>query len=481
MVGMTLPPGRGLDEAEQPVSKTIMSEVLAAGSAELGQSATIRGTLEGFADGGRREALVRCQLERIADRAGEGGRAFLKVYETAIADAAAFDRAAQQGQTLPRYAGVTVSIKDLFDVAGDVTTSGSMVLKTAAPAIRDADAVARLRSAGFIPVGRTNMTEFAFSGLGINPHYGTPLNPYDRTRGRIPGGSSSGAAVSVSDGMAMVALGTDTGGSCRIPAALCGLVGFKPTASRVPSAGMMPLSTSLDSIGSIGHSVACCAAIDEVISGEAFVSSEVDLSSLTFGAPSSYVFDDIDRPTAAAFDRALARLSGAGVTIVTVELPELLDIPTINAKGGLAAREAYLYHRCWLDQRGGEYDPRVLVRLLKGEAQTESDYREVKRARDELIVRLEARTKGFDAVVMPTVPKIAPTLDELATDEAYGRINLLMLRNPTITNMLDRCAISLPCQDPGGPPVGLTLMGNRCEDHRLLTIAGLVERLLIAS
>lgn len=467
------------------VSKVTMNEKAVAAEAEaegsLRSDATVGAVLEAFAAGTRRETLVRTQLERIADRSGEGSRAFLKVYGTAVAEAAAYDRSAQQRNALLRYAGVTVSIKDLFDVAGDVTTSGSVLLKNAAPATRDADVVARLKSAGFIPVGRTNMTEFAFSGLGINPHYGTPLNPYDRASGRIPGGSSSGAAVSVSDGMATIALGTDTGGSCRIPAALCGLVGFKPTASRIPSDGVMPLSTSLDSIGSIGHSVACCAAIDEVVSRQPFVPSSVDMPSLTFCVPSSYVFDVIDQPTAAAFDRALGRLSEAGVEIVTIDMPELMDIPAINAKGGLAAREAYLFHRRWLEQRGGEYDPRVLVRILKGEAQSDADYRAVQRARSELIGKVEASTRRFDAVVMPTVPKIAPTLDELATDEAYGRINLLMLRNPTITNMLDRCAISLPCQDPGEPPVGFMLMGNRCEDHRLLKIAGLVERLLITS
>jgi aspartyl-tRNA(Asn)/glutamyl-tRNA(Gln) amidotransferase subunit A len=347
--------------------------------------------------------------------------------------------------------------------------------------VRDAEAVARLKSAGFIPVGRTNMTEFAFSGLGINPHYGTPLNPYDRANRRIPGGSSSGAAVSVSDGMATVALGTDTGGSCRIPAALCGLVGFKPTASRVPSGGLMPLSTSLDSIGSIGHSVACCAAVDEVVSGQAFVPVEGDLSALTLGVPSSYVFDDIDPPTAAAFERALDRLSLAGVTIVSFDMPELQDIPRINAKGGLAAREAYLYHRSWLHERGDEYDPRVLVRILKGELQSDADYRAVQNARRELISKTDLSTGRFDAVVMPTVPTIAPRLDELADDDAYGRINLLMLRNPTIANMLDRCAISLPCHDIGEPPVGLMLMGHRLRDHHLLSVAIRVERVLSVS
>ena len=455
-----------------------MSEAMSGRAGDLHGRGTVEGVLKRFGDGVRRETRLQEQLERITDGSGEGSRAFLKVYGTAVDEAAAYDRAAQQGNALPRYAGVTVSIKDLFDVAGDVTTSGSVLLKTAAPAARDAEAVARLKSAGFIPVGRTNMTEFAFSGLGINPHYGTPLNPYDRESRRIPGGSSSGAAVSVSDGMATVALGTDTGGSCRIPTALCGLVGFKPTASRVPSGGMMPLSTSLDSIGSIGHTVACCAAVDEVVSGQPFVPSPVDLSSLTFGVPSSYVFDDIDQPTAAAFDRALGRLSAAGVEIVTTDMPELMDIPTINAKGGLAAREAYLYHRRWLEERRGEYDQRVLVRVLKGEAQSETDYRAVQIARGELISRVGALTERFDALVMPTVPKTAPRLDELVKDEEYGRLNLLMLRNPTIANMLDRCAISLPCHEPDEPPVGLTLMGSRMNDHRLLNIAGVVEWVL---
>jgi aspartyl-tRNA(Asn)/glutamyl-tRNA(Gln) amidotransferase subunit A len=474
--------GGGMTAPELPGSRAAaMREETMDRTGDLNRSATVHGVLQRFKDGAHRETGVREQLERIADRSGEGSRAFLKVYEGAVADAAACDRAARHGTALPPYAGVTVSIKDLFDVAGEVTTSGSKLLTDAAPAVRDAEAVARLKSAGFIPVGRTNMTEFAFSGLGINPHHGTPLNPYGRTSRRIPGGSSSGAAVSVSDGMATVALGTDTGGSCRIPAALCGLVGFKPTASRVPSDGAMPLSTSLDSIGSVGRSVACCAAVDEVVSGQPFAPPPEDVSSLTFCVPSAYVFDDIDQPTAAAFDRALSRLSAAGVTIVTADMPEFLDIPVINAKGGLAAREAYLYHRRWLQERGDEYDPRVLVRILKGEAQSDADYRAVQRARSELVDKAEVSTRRFDAVVMPTVPKIAPTLDELADDDAYGRINLQMLRNPTIANMLDRCAISLPCHEANELPVGLMLMGRRLDDHRLLNIADRVERLLSAS
>lgn len=322
------------------------------------------------------------------------------------------------------------------------------------------------------------MTEFVFSGLGINPHYVTPLNPYERERRRIPGGSSSGAAVSVSDGMATVALGTDTGGSCRIPASLSGLVGFKPTAQRVPMDGTMPLSPSLDSIGSIGHSVDCCAVVDSIISAESLSAFDLEIGSLRIGVPSSYVFDGIDRQTAIAFEGALSRLSNAGATMVSVETPELLEIPSINAKGGVTAREAYLFHRHWIATRASEYDPRVLVRIAKGETQTDGDYNQVQKARRFLIVRMAECFQGFDALAMPTVPVIAPTLDELKSDEQYGRINLLMLRNCTIANILDRCAISLPCHDIGQPPVGLMLMGDHMGDHRLLQIARSVEKFL---
>src|SRR5260370_40202533 len=213
-------------------------------------------------------ALIDQCIERIKDPAGEGDRVFLKVYGEAARTAAdAFDQLRRRDATPSPYAGVPIAVKDLFDVAGDVTTAGSVALRQAPAATRDAPTIARMRAAGFVPIGRTNMTEFAFSGLGINPHYGTPRNPYDRKTGRIPGGSSSGSAVAVTDGMAMAALGSDTGGSCRIPAALCGLVGFKPTATRVPTDGTMPLSQTLDSIGPMAATVACCAVLDAVLAG----------------------------------------------------------------------------------------------------------------------------------------------------------------------------------------------------------------------
>jgi aspartyl-tRNA(Asn)/glutamyl-tRNA(Gln) amidotransferase subunit A len=441
---------------------------------------SISNCLVRFAAGTSREKLIQETLERIAEPSGEGPRAFLKVStEAALAQARAYDDMRQRGETLPPFAGVPISIKDLFDIAGDVTTSGAVLLRHAAPAIKDAVSVARLKAAGFIPVGRTNMTEFAYSGLGINPHYGTPLNPFDRKHRRIPGGSSSGAAVSVTDGMAVIGLGTDTGGSCRIPAALCGITGFKPTARRIPMEGVVPLSPSLDSVGSLGRTVACCAAVDAVLAGEPMPPLEYVAKGIRLGIPSAYVFDDVDRTTAAAFEAAISRLSAAGVTVVDLQTPELSEIPGINAKGGFAACEAYAFHKAWMKERPDDYDPRVLVRIMKGRVQSDEDYRVLLAARRSLIERMAKRTVEVDAMVMPTVPLVAPTLAELESDAEYGRVNLLMLRNPTIANLLDRCAISLPCHAPGTAPVGLMLVAHHGDDHRLLGISSCIESILL--
>src|SRR5712672_4372866 len=253
-------------------------------------------------------ALVDQCLERIKDAAGEGPRTFLKVYgEDARMAADAYDALRRHGAAPSLFAGIPISVKDLFDVAGDVTTAGSVALRHAPPATRDATAIARLRAAGFIPIGRTNMTEFAFSGLGINPHYDTPRNAYDRQNGRIPGGSSSGAAVSVTDGMAFGAVGTDTGGSCRIPAALCGIVGFKPTAHRVPTQGAFPLSTSLDSVGPLAATVACCAVLDAVLAGEPAADLPAfPVNGLRLAVPQTMVLDNLEPAVARAFEAALA-------------------------------------------------------------------------------------------------------------------------------------------------------------------------------
>jgi aspartyl-tRNA(Asn)/glutamyl-tRNA(Gln) amidotransferase subunit A len=422
-------------------------------------------------------ALVEECLLRINDALGEGTRVFTRVYERAArAQAAEQDMARRGGAPASPLAGIPVSVKDLFDVTGDVTTAGSKVLRDQAPAHTDATVVARLRAAGLVIVGRTNMTEFAYSGLGLNPHYGTPVNPYDRARGHIPGGSSSGAAVSVTDGMAYGAVGTDTGGSCRIPAAFCGIVGFKPTAYRVPRDGAFPLSHTLDSIGPLAPTTQCCATLDAVLAGEALRPLDtLPLTALRLAVPQSYVLNDVDTQVAGDFARACDLLAQAGAVLRDVVLPELEELPHINRKGGFAAAEAYAIHHRQLETRLTEFDPRVSVRILKGREQNEADHRELLQARADLTRRVDQRLAGFDAVLMPTVPIVAPTFAELESDEAYGRKNLLVLRNPSVANFLDRCAISIPCHQASTAPVGLMLMGAHGADRRLLAIAAAAE------
>ncbi len=426
--------------------------------------------------------LVEDCLDRIDDPTGEGVRAFLHVArKEALTAAEGIDKLRAAGATPSRYAGIPVSIKDLFDVQGQVTKGGSKVLADQPAASTDAPAVARLRAAGFIMIGRTNMTEFAFSGVGLNPHYGTPKCVFDRQTGRIPGGSSSGAAVSVADGMAHMGLGTDTGGSCRIPAAFNGIVGYKPTASRVPTAGALPLSQSLDSVGPLARTVACCAAVDSIISGEAgraLVPSS--LKGLRIAAPQTFVLAGMDEAVSADLDRALSALSAAGALVDRIAVPEFDDIPKINAKAGFAAPEALAWHLDLITERGPDYDPRVLVRINRGKEQTALDYLRLLADRAKLIAAIEKRLGGYDVIALPTVPTIAPPIAALDKDDDFGRINLLALRNPTVINMIDGCAISLPMHTAGAAPTGLMLAGLRGKDLALFSIAAAVEALLDA-
>jgi aspartyl-tRNA(Asn)/glutamyl-tRNA(Gln) amidotransferase subunit A len=433
-----------------------------------------------LAGGGKSRGLVEQCLARISDQSGEGGRVFLKVHAAdALAAADFYDRRRAHGAAPSPFAGIPVSIKDLFDIAGDVTTAGSVALRDAKTAECDALAVARLRAAGFIPIGRTNMTEFAFSGLGINPHYGTPRSPWDRAAGHIPGGSSSGTAVSVSDEMAVAGLGTDTGGSCRIPAAFCGIVGYKPTARRVPITGVLPLAPSLDSVGPLAPSVACCAVIDAVLAGETPTPPvAANLHGLRLAVPTNVVLDGMDQTVSSAFDRALAALSKAGARIVHARFPEFDEIPAVNANGGFAASEAYAWHRTLLAEKGAQYDPRIRMRIERGERMTAVDYLDLLAARQRLIASFDARTREFDALVTPTVPIVPPRIAELDDEREYNRINLHILRNTALGNFFDRCSISLPCQRAGEAPVGLMLTGETLGDTRLFSIAAAVEATL---
>lgn len=425
-------------------------------------------------------ALTEAALARAQASDGEGARVFTRLYaERALGAARASDALRQAGFARSPIEGLPISIKDLFDVASDVTMAGSVALDDAPPASANAPVVERLVAAGAIIVGRTNMTEFAFSGLGLNPHYGTPLNPFDRAARRIPGGSSSGAAVSVSDDMAVAAIGTDTGGSVRIPAALCGLTGFKPTARRVPRGGVLPLSTSLDSIGPIARSIACCAVLDAVLSGTGEnLLGDASLADLRLAVPKTAALDGMDAVVAASFEAALGTLSRAGARISEVAIPEFAQLGAINAKGGLVAAEAWHWHRELIQRAGERYDPRVRMRILRGREISAADYIDVLAARAAWIDAVEARIAPFDALIMPTVPVVAPRIDELADDAVFGATNLLILRNPTFINFLDGCGVSVPCHRSGEAPVGLMIAGAAGRDRAVLSIGQAVEQAL---
>lgn len=378
-------------------------------------------------------------------------------------------------------AGWTVSVKDLFDVQGQVTRAGSVVLDDAPPATRDSTAVARLRAAGASLVGRTNMSEFAFSGVGVNPHYGTPANVVATDVPRIPGGSSSGAAVSVAAGAARIGLGSDTGGSIRIPAALQGLVGFKNTARLVPTDGALPLSTTLDTVCAMTRDMP-----DAIFAHEILAARQVDrtgkaLKDCRFAVPKALMLDAINETVARAFERTLQLLATAGAQIEDISLAELNDLAAINATGGFSAAESYAWHRELLAAHGAQYDPRVKLRMERGAGMTAWQYIDLQNARRDWIARTEAVIAPYDALLSPTVPIVAPPIAEVApgpeNDEAFFRVNALLLRNPAVVNMLDGCAVTLPMHAPDELPSGLMLWHSALHDDALLNIALQIERL----
>ncbi len=416
-------------------------------------------------------------LSRIADPKGEGARACLTVYaDKARAAADAADARAARGASLGPLDGTIVSIKDLFDVAGEPTRAGSKILaEEALPATADAVAVQRLRAAGAVIIAKTNMTEFAFSGIGANPHFGTPGNPRDRKR--VPGGSSAGAPITVADGMSKIAIGTDTGGSVRVPAGLCGLIGFKPSRQRVPTVGAFPLSKTLDSIGPIARSVADCAKADAIMAGEAFAPLEpIGLAGLKFGIAEGLPLERLDEITAEAFAAALARLDADGVRVTHEKVSLFDDMMAVNAKGGVVPPEACALHRDRLKRRADDIDPNVRVRIERGCAVTKTEHAEIFREWGRLVREMDVRLAALDVIVMPTTSIVAPTLAEVADPAVFSARNAAVLRNTSIINFFDLCAISLPLPDTA-LPVGLMLVMRNGHDRRLLRIASSVMQL----
>jgi aspartyl-tRNA(Asn)/glutamyl-tRNA(Gln) amidotransferase subunit A len=429
------------------------------------------------------EALTRQCLERIADPAGEGARAFIRVHaDSALAAARASDAARRSGQVPSPLAGIPISVKDLFDLGGEITRAGSIVLDSAAPVIRDAPAIARLKAAGLILVGRTNMTEFAYGANGMNQHYGTPLNPWDRATRRIPGGSTSGGAVSVTDGMAAATIGSDTGGSVRIPAALCGITGFKPTQRRVPLEGAFPLSFTRDSIGPLGLSVACCAWLDAIMAGGLPVTPDpLALRGLRLGVPRTILLEALDRDVAAAFGRALTALSAAGAQVEEFDFAELARERDGSTRANFSAVEAYALHRQRLSTDADRFDRRVAMRLKLGADMKAADYVDLLQLRLALMASANRTTARFDALLAPTVPIVAPAIAQMeSSDEEFFRVNALLLRNCAPFNVLDRPCLSLPCHRRGEAPVGLMVVGETMGDARVLSAGVAIEPVLAA-
>ncbi|MBL8512935.1 MAG: amidase, partial [Betaproteobacteria bacterium] len=392
------------------------------------------------------ESLTQECLARIDDPAGEGGRAFIASFrEDAINAARASDARRRAGAVKSAIDGLPISIKDLFDVRGQVTRAGSRVLSDAPRALADAPVIARLKAAGAVLVGRTNMTEFAYGANGMNAHYGTPRNAWDRPNKRIPGGSTSGGAVSVTDGMAAATIGSDTGGSVRIPAALTGIAGFKPTQRRVSLEGVFPLSFTRDSVGPLGASVACCATLDGIMSGVAHPPlAGVALRGLKLGVPKTILLDGLDDAVARAFSSALTRLSQAGTRIEEFDFPALERERSGSAKANFSAVEAYALHRERLEKSPEKFDSRVRQRLLLGASMSAADYVDLVLLRRSLIAEADASTLRFDALLAPTVPIVAPRIAELeASDAEFFRINGLLLRNCAPFNVLDRPCMSV--------------------------------------
>jgi aspartyl-tRNA(Asn)/glutamyl-tRNA(Gln) amidotransferase subunit A len=420
-------------------------------------------------------------LGRIDDPKGEGARACLTVYrDQAKAAADAADARAKAGVSLGPLDGTIVSIKDLFDVAGEVTRVGSKVFaEEGKPATADAPVVRRLRAGGAVVVAKTNMSEFAYTGIGANPHFGTPGNPADRKR--VPGGSSSGAAVAAADGMCEIAIGTDTGGSCRIPGALCGIVGYKPSRQRIPTTGAFPLSYSIDSIGPIARSVEACARADAVMANETYVPLEpVSLNGLRIGVVVGYPIENLDETVDLKFSDAVARLNKAGAHLSEEKLSLLDDMAQVNSKGGVQPAEAFSIHRDLLSRRADAIDPNVQVRLERARTVSAADYIDMVRERARLIRSMDDRIADVDVLAWPTTPMVAPTMQEVAAPDEFARKNAMLLRNTVIVNFFDLCAISVPIPRGSGLPAGFMLVARNGQDQRLFRIAAAIERLFAA-
>ncbi|NKB76894.1 MAG: amidase [Gammaproteobacteria bacterium] len=437
------------------------------------------------------ELSAESHINNCLARADKSSSVFVSIDDASREEARTVDLNRRQGKSLPPLSGVPITLKDLFDVKGQKTLAGSKVLKGfAEPAQQDADVVGDLRNAGLLFLGRTNMSEFAFSGLGLNPHYGNCQSIWDRKAGRLPGGSSSGSAVSVAEGIVPATMGSDTAGSCRIPAAFNGIVGVKPSYGRLSLKGIFPLSESSDAPGPLGVDLDSCYLLDQAMTSPSMKESigisklpsihRCEPNEVRLLLPQSAVLSNLDTEVAAAFERSLEWLADAGFTLVRQEMPVIDQCVDMFGSRAVVLYEAWLLHRQWLESHGDQYDPFVEQRILKGSklnAQLQQARYDEKR---QIITDFDAQftDSGVDALIYPTVACIPPAISETDDPHRIAGINLLCLRNTATVNYFDGCSISLPCHDNGSAPVGLMISGANGMDARLYEISATIESVL---
>ena len=436
-----------------------------------------------------RRGELRCVdlAERALAAAESSDSVFVRVSRDILEQAARVDAARGEGGGMPALAGLPVSTKDLFDVQGELTLAGSVVLRREAKVCSaDAEVVSHLRNAGALFAGRANMSEFAFSGMGLNPHYGNPKCIWERATGRLPGGSSSGSAVGIAEGIVAASVGSDTAGSCRAPAAFNGGVGVKPSFGRLSSRGMFLLSPSSDAPGPLANDLDGCFILDHVMMGRLKHGDELPEllpeKSFRLVVPEGIVMENLDAEVAAAFSRALEWLKDFGIAIAPGKLPALQGCVDMFAARAPAVFEAWQAHRERLEAHGDEYDPYVRWRIGNGRSFDAAKRAECYREKAELVAACaeEMRAARADALVYPTVQCVAPKFAEVASAEKMPGVNFRCLRNTSTVNFFDGCAVSLPCHLPGEAPVGLMLAMGGGGDERLYRIAGVVEKVLRA-
>ncbi|MFP4273738.1 MAG: amidase family protein, partial [Paracoccaceae bacterium] len=390
----------------------------------------------------------------------------------ALAEARAAEARLKAGRALSPLDGVPVAWKDLIDMAGERTTAASDIYRDAALRTADAAVVANAAAAGLVSLGKLNLTEFAYSGLGLNPHFGTPRNPHDPAEPRAPGGSSSGSGVAVAAGLAPLAIGTDTGGSVRIPAAFNGVVGYKSSEGRIDARGVFALSRTLDTVGPLGRSVEDCVLADMVLRGAAATAvRRQPVAGLRILVPESVVLDDLDAAVAANFEQSLIRLERAGALISRAAVPEFVRAAELAAAlGTITAAEAYFEHRSLVEgAECGRIDRRVLARIEAGRRMKAAELIALQRARAEDMASLAARLDGA-FLAMPTAPHTAPRIAPLEADDArFHRVNLKTLRNTSIGNFLNLPGLAVPNgTDAKGLPTSFLLAACGGDDDRLL-------------